>query len=150
MRRDIQKLAQQIRAFEVDESKLWAVLPGVANSAGNLALHVEGNLREYVGRQLGGVAYQRQRPREFSDRDIPVSELAVRIDKLAEVVATAVAALDAGALDRAYPENVLGVELTTGQFVIHLHGHLNYHLGQIDYLRRILLLEAKPVDYVRL
>jgi uncharacterized damage-inducible protein DinB len=75
--------------------------------------------------------------------------LAARIDDLAELVSAAVAALDSGALDRKYPENVLGAELTAGQFLVHLHGHLNYHLGQIDYLRRILL-EASPVDYVRL
>jgi hypothetical protein len=63
-RRDLNRLIQELRAFPSDE-KLWAVLPGISNSAGNLILHLEGNLREYIGRQLGGVAYTRQRDLEF-------------------------------------------------------------------------------------
>ena len=50
--RDLTKLGQQIGAFPNDEM-LWETFPGVLNPAGNLALHIEGNLREFVGRQLG-------------------------------------------------------------------------------------------------
>lgn len=51
-RRDLTRLGQQIAAFPNDEA-LWLTLPGVANTAGNLSLHIEGNLREFVGRQPG-------------------------------------------------------------------------------------------------
>lgn len=51
-RRDLTRLNQQIEAFP-DDASLWSVLPGITNSAGNLVLHLEGNLKEFVGRQLG-------------------------------------------------------------------------------------------------
>lgn len=131
--RDLRRVAQEIEAFPTDES-LWQTAPGVTNSAGNLALHLEGNLREYIGRQLGGIAYTRQRPLEFSTTGLTRAEVAARIDAVRESVIPALATVD---LDTIFPENVLGQPLTARQFVLHLLGHLNYHLGQIDYLRRI-------------
>jgi hypothetical protein len=131
--RDLRRVAQEIAAFPTDES-LWQTAPGVTNSAGNLALHLEGNLREYVGRQLGGIAYTRQRPLEFSTTGLTRADVAARIDVVRESVIPTLATVD---LDTIFPENVLGQPLTTRQFVLHLLGHLNYHLGQIDYLRRI-------------
>jgi uncharacterized damage-inducible protein DinB len=131
--RDLRRVAQEIEAFPTDES-LWQTAPGVTNSAGNLALHLEGNLREYIGRQLGGIAYTRQRPLEFSTIGLTRAEVAARIDAVRESVIPALATVD---LDTIFPENVLGQPLTARQFVLHLLGHLNYHLGQIDYLRRM-------------
>ena len=132
--RDLAKLRQEIEAFG---DGLWAVLPGVTNSAGNLALHLEGNLREYIGRQLGGIAYERKRPLEFSTKDIPVPELIARITSLEAAIPTVVSQLTDDTLSAIYPENVLGEPLSTRRFLIHIHGHLTYHLGQINYLRRI-------------
>lgn len=131
--RDLRRVAQEIEAFPTDES-LWQTAPGVTNSAGNLALHLEGNLREYIGRQLGGIAYTRQRPLEFSTTGLTRAEVAARIDAVRETIIPTLATAD---LDALFPENVLGQPLTTRQFVLHLLGHLNYHLGQIDYLRRM-------------
>jgi uncharacterized damage-inducible protein DinB len=136
-RRDLKRLRDEVEAFQ-DTDRLWAVLPGITNSAGNLALHLEGNLREFVGRQLGGIAYARQRPLEFSTRDLPVGELALRMAPLAETIPQVIEGLSAEALEALYPENVLGQPLSTRHFLIHLHGHLTYHLGQINYLRRVL------------
>lgn len=131
--RDLRRVAQEIAAFPTDES-LWQTAPGVANSAGNLALHLDGNLREYIGRQLGGIAYTRQRPLEFSTTALTRADVAARIDAVRETVIPTLATAD---LDALFPEDVLGQPLTARQFVLHLLGHLNYHLGQIDYLRRI-------------
>jgi hypothetical protein len=131
--RDLRRVAQEIEAFPTDES-LWQTAPGVTNSAGNLALHLEGNLREYIGRQLGGIAYTRQRPLEFSTTGLTRADVAARIDAVRESVIPTLANAN---LDALFPENVLGQPLTARQFVLHLLGHLNYHLGQIDYLRRM-------------
>jgi hypothetical protein len=136
-RRDLNRLIQELRAFPSDE-KIWAVLPGISNSAGNLILHLEGNLREYIGRQLGGVAYTRQRDLEFSSGPIPAAILLERIQSLPDLIPGIVSGLSAGVLESPYPENVTGPPLSSRQFLIHLSGHLNYHLGQIDYLRRVL------------
>jgi hypothetical protein len=137
-RRDLIKLSMQVRAFP-SSALLWEVSgEGVTNSAGNLALHLEGNLREYIGRQLGGVAYTRVRDREFADKGLELEDLATRIDALVELIPGAISTLTPEQFDAVYPENVLGTPLSTRQFLIHLLGHLNYHVGQIDYLRRIL------------
>jgi uncharacterized damage-inducible protein DinB len=135
--RDLKRLREEVEAFP-EQGSLWAVLPGVTNSAGNLALHLEGNLREFVGRQLGGIAYTRERPLEFSTKDLPVGDLAARMAALIETIPPVVAGLDADRLETPFPYEVQGELLPTRQFLIHLHGHLTYHLGQINYLRRIL------------
>ncbi len=135
--RDLNKVTKQIQEFE-EESQLWMVLPGIANSAGNLVLHLEGNLREYVGRQLGGIDYTRNRPREFENIPVPASDLLKRMENVTSMVPPVIESLKEPQLLALYPENVLGLEMTTYFFLIHLHGHLNYHLGQIDYIRRIL------------
>ena len=135
--RDLNKVTKQIQAFE-EERQLWMVLPGVANSAGNLVLHLEGNLREYVGRQLGGIVYTRNRPREFENTPVAASDLLQRIEHVTAIVPLVIESLTEPKLSAIFPENVLGSEMTVRFFLIHLHGHLNYHLGQIDYLRRIL------------
>src|SRR5262249_28096097 len=84
-RRDLVRLGQEIDAFPTDEA-IWQTLPGVTNTAGNLALHIEGNLREYVGRQLGNLAYVRKRPLEFSSRGLSKNELCDRIAELSQII----------------------------------------------------------------
>ena len=134
--RDLSRLVRQLDA--IPDGDLWRTLPGVTNSAGTLMLHLNGNLREYIGRQLGGVDYTRDRPREFAARDVPRAEMAADLAGLVTLVPGVLERLPAARWDATYPENVLGEPLTTRHFVVHLYGHFNYHLGQIDYLRRVL------------
>jgi len=136
--RDLTRLGKQIEAFPNDET-LWQTLPGVLNPAGNLALHIEGNLREFVGRQLGQLPYKRNRELEFSLRGMSRLELGARVAELRESIPAVIRDLSAEQMEMEYPEVVLEVATTTRQFLIHLYGHLNWHLGQIDYLRRILV-----------
>jgi hypothetical protein len=136
-RRDLPRLVHQLEAL--DDTQLWAVVPGVTNAAGNLMLHLNGNLREFIGRQIGGVAYTRDRAREFAARDVPRGELAAELTGLAALIPSVLDAVTAERWDEMFPDQVLpGGPITNRQFVIHLYGHLNYHLGQIDYLRRTL------------
>lgn len=136
-RRDLKRLQKQIEAFPTDEM-LWEQCPGMTNSAGNLALHIEGNLREYVGRQLGQLPYQRTRDLEFSSKGVTRQELAARISELVETIPAIVGAITAEQLEAEYPQVVLEKPLTTQAFLIHIYGHLNWHLGQVDSLRRVL------------
>jgi hypothetical protein len=135
-RRDLARLARQLDA--IPDGDLWRVVPGVTNSAGNLLLHLNGNLREYIGRQIGGVAYERDRPREFAATDVPRAEIASALAELVTLIPGVLDGVSDARWDETFPENVLGTPLTNRQFVIHLYGHLNYHLGQVDYLRRVL------------
>ena len=136
-RRDLTRLIQQIQAFP-DDGTLWQRRPGIANSAGNLVLHLEGNLREYVGRQVGGLRYRRVRELEFSETGLPKQELIARLTELRDAIPEILGELSSEELDAEYPEVVLERPLSTRAFLIHLQGHLNWHLGQVDYLRRVL------------
>ena len=136
-RRDLTRLIQQLEAFPNDQI-LWQCAPGITNSAGNLVLHLEGNLREFVGRQLGGVPYTRVRSEEFAAAALPAGDLIKRMEAVQQLVPEVISALSAEQLEATYPEDVLGTPLSTQQFLMSLLGHFNYHLGQIDYARRIL------------
>lgn len=139
--RDLSRLIQEVQAFPDTES-LWKAAPGVSNAAGTLALHLEGNLREYVGRQLGQLDYIRDRPLEFSARGVDRDAIVARLEAAKASIPAVIAALSPQQLDATYPENVLKVPLSTRQFLMHLLGHLNYHLGQVDYLRRFVTGDA--------
>ena len=136
-RRDLAKLSKQIEAFPNNDA-LWQTVPGVLNAAGNLALHIEGNLRKFVGRQLGDLPYRRNREHEFSAKGLSKDELSERLAKLRESIPVVIAELSERQMEKEYPEVVLEAPMTTREFLIHLYGHLNWHLGQVDYLRRIL------------
>jgi hypothetical protein len=132
-KRDLTRLLQEVEGFP-DDASLWRIAPGMNNSPGNLVLHLEGNLREYIARQLGGAAYQRHRAREFSDQGVSQAKLVLRIQQLIADIPPFIAA--ATNLDEPYPQDVLGTPISTGRFLMHLLGHFNYHLGQIDSARR--------------
>jgi uncharacterized damage-inducible protein DinB len=141
--RDLSKLIEQIRAFPSDGA-FWETPPGVTNSAGTLTLHIEGNLREYIGRQLGGVSYTRDRPLEFSARGHSREELLRRIEDVRDRIPPIVERLTEAQLSAVYPEVVLDSPMQTGEFLLHLYGHLNWHRGQLDYVRRIVGVDVAP------
>ena len=105
--RDLTRLLQQLQAFP-NEAALWETVLGTANSAGNLVLHLEGNLREYVGQQLGGLPYHRQRDLEFSLKRVPIHDLTVRIEELQRVIPQVISTLSPQQLEAKYPDTVLG------------------------------------------
>jgi len=147
-RRDLTRLAQEIETFP-DEELLWQTVPGVTNCAGNLALHLEGNLREYVGNMLGGVEYHRDRPNEFSAKNVSQAELVARAESLQPMIPDTIAQLTDAQLESIFPEPHWGAPRVTRLFVLSLLEHFNYHLGQIDYLRRVLTA-GKAVPFVQL
>jgi uncharacterized damage-inducible protein DinB len=135
--RDLNKLKAEIETYQNEEA-LWKTDKSIANSAGNLCLHLVGNLNTYIGAQLGNSGYIRQRDLEFSLKDIPRSELIEQIEKTIGVVNSILVKLSAEDLEKEYPIEPLGYTMTTEYFLIHLYGHLNYHVGQINYHRRLL------------
>ena len=141
--RDLTRLLQEVEGFPSDEA-LWQTSAGMNNSPGNLVLHLEGNLREYIARQLGGANYQRHRDREFSNKGLSKEELAHRVHQLIAEIPPIVSTLSQ--LEKPYPQNVLGAPISTGHFLMHLLGHFNYHLGQIDSARRAATL-AGPINF---
>jgi len=146
--RDLRALRREIEAYP-DERRLWELVPGVSNSAGTLGLHLAGNLQHYLGAQLGGTGYIRDRAAEFARRDVPRAELLSQIEAARRAVNTALSRLDPAALEREYPETVGGVRVQTGEYLVHLVAHFAYHLGQVDYHRRVVTGEGRTVDAVR-
>ena len=135
--KDLNKLKDEIVAYS-NEANLWKMQDGILNSAGNLCLHLVGNLKHFIGKILGNIPYERQRDKEFADKDIPKEQLLINIDETKEAVTNALSKLSIEDIDKIYPINVFGTEMTTETFLMHLYGHLNYHLGQINYQRRLL------------
>ena len=135
--RDLNRLKAELLAYE-DESKLWISQAQISNSAGNLCLHLIGNLNTYIGATLGNTGYIRHRDLEFSLKDIPRDELLRKIDETIFVVTNTLSNLNEDSLKMEYPLLVLKDKTSTEYFLIHLSTHLNYHLGQINYHRRLL------------
>lgn len=135
--RDLEKLAEEIGSY-TDEADLWKTTPGINNSAGNLALHLMGNLNHFIGTVLGNTGYRRDRKREFNDKHIPRQVILKDISDTSEMIHEVFNHLRDGELNRTYPLEVFGYPMTMVHFLMHLQGHLNYHLGQINYHRRIL------------
>jgi len=135
--RDLEKLKSEITSYK-DEKKMWEVTGDLSNSAGNLSLHICGNLQHFIGSVLGISGYKRDRDSEFSRKNIPMDEMIRKIDHTIFTVKKTLNELDVNKLEEIYPINVFGKEMTTGFFLAHLTTHLNYHLGQINYHRRLL------------
>lgn len=135
--RDIARLREEISHYDKDED-LWKLGGQIKNTAGNLCLHLCGNLQHYIGHILGGSQYVRDREYEFAARNLTKTALLQEIDNTHSAVKSTLEKLDESVLDAEYPQQVLGYPMTTGYFLIHLSSHLTYHLGQINYHRRIL------------
>ena len=135
--RDILRVKSEIMAYS-DENKLWSASPQINNPAGNLCLHLLGNLQHYIGAVLGQSGYIRNRPEEFTQKNISVAEMVRSIDHTILVVTKTIKSLSPEMLAKEYPEKVFEHSMTTEYFLLHLLAHLNYHLGQINYHRRIL------------
>lgn len=135
--RDLDRLYKEIDAY-TDEKVLWEIENQISNSGGNLCLHLLGNLQAFVGHELGGFDYQRDREFEFAGKDVPKSQLLSEITKLKRIMVSSLEGMDEALKDKNYPIEVFGRPMTNEYFLIHLYGHFNYHLGQINYHRRIL------------
>ncbi len=135
--RELNAVIKELNAF-VSEENIWKTVPGISNSAGNLCLHLIGNLKHFIGATLANTGYVRNRDLEFSDkniaRDIVIDELRSTIN----IINTTLSQLKQEDLNDNFPLPLNNVTYTTDQMLHHLLSHLSYHLGQINYLRRFL------------
>lgn len=136
-RRDLNKLKQEISAYQ-SEQQLWVVEKNIPNSAGNLCLHLVGNIKHFIGKVLGGTDFVRDRPSEFALKDVPKAVLVQQVEETIAVVDAALDKLTEEDLEKEYPIVVFEEKMSTGYFLVHLAMHLGYHLGQVNYHRRLL------------
>lgn len=135
--RDLNKLKEELELYK-DETNIWRIGGNILNSAGNLCLHLVGNLNTYIGAVLGQSGYIRNRPEEFSLKDLPRTELITRIEKTITVVNATLPLVTDAQMQEEYPQDLNGDTFTTEYFLVHLTSHLGYHLGQVNYHRRLL------------
>jgi hypothetical protein len=140
--RELEGVRREIELFD-DDATVWRTLPGVTNSAGNLALHVAGNLQHYVGAVLGGTGYVRNRDAEFGRRSGSRAEILAEIDAAIAAVRGVLPGLTGDRIDAPFPESVNAASVRTGLFLCHLATHAAFHLGQLGYLRRGLTGDSR-------
>ncbi len=131
----IQNLIKELNAFQ-SEQTIWMTAPGISNTAGNLCYHLYGNLNHFIGHLLGHTGYVRNRPEEFSIKDVSRTQLIKMLEESSAMLEKAIT--DIPDLQAAYPDNDFGKTGNIEFQLLRLYGHLVYHLGQINYLRRIL------------
>jgi uncharacterized damage-inducible protein DinB len=135
--RELTQLRTEISLYQ-QESNLWRIEKGIANSAGNLCLHLVGNLNTYIGREIGETGYIRNREAEFSAKNVPRAELIVKINDTLRVVDSSLDKVSDADLQKQYPLLVFDHITSMEYMLIHLATHLTYHLGQVNYHRRLI------------
>ena len=145
--RDLGALKREIEAYP-EEDQIWQEVPGVINTAGTLTLHLAGNIQHYVGMHLGGSSYVRDRPAEFARRGVKRAELLKEISA-AQTAVKSLSRVDPSRLGTDFPEAVGGHTLQTAEFLVHIVSHFTYHLGQIDYHRRVVTGQSLGVGAVK-
>ena len=135
--RDANKLKEEISLYK-NESDLWILKGDAKNSGGTLALHLIGNLKHFIGAQLGKTGFARNRDKEFADRNIPRETILKEIDEVIEMLKKVLPTIKDADLEKDYPIEFLGEKRTIGYILLVIATHLNYHLGQINYHRRQL------------
>jgi len=138
--RDLRKLIDEINLYK-DEDKLWSIAPGISNSAGNLCLHIIGNLNHFIGATLGHTGYVRHRDDEFALKNIPRQDLLMNLENTILIVKKTFAELKEEEFEKDFPLQVFGRPEKTDFMLVHLAAHLSYHLGQINYHRRMIDLQ---------
>jgi hypothetical protein len=135
--RDMLKLKDEIKSYK-NEQTLWMIDAGISNSAGNLCLHLIGNINHFIGSTLGNTGYVRNRDLEFSQKNIPVEVLAAQIDDTVGSVENTFDRLSNDTLNKDFPLLYHDEKVTTFFMLTHIVSHFDYHLGQINYHRRLL------------
>lgn len=139
--RELTSLKAELAAYP-DEVSLWEIPAGISNSGGTLALHLVGNLRHFIGANLGNSGYVRNRPAEFESRNVPRDEIYGLIDSAIAEVAAALTNLSPEKLNDRFPLKFGEISVQNGDFLLHLLSHLAYHLGQVNYHRRLVTTEG--------
>lgn len=140
--RDLNRLKNELEQYN-NESDIWKIKGQVNNSAGNLCLHLVGNLNTYIGKELGGTGYVRNRELEFSLKNISRQELLTKVDDTIQMIRQTLDRLDEDLLKNEYPVVVFDQKTSTEYLLVHLATHLSYHLGQINYHRRLIAIEPQ-------
>jgi hypothetical protein len=141
MVRELEGFRREIALFP-DDASAWRTLPGITNSAANLALHVAGGLQHFVGALLGKTGYLRNRALEFSRRAGARAEVIAELDRAIATVRDVMPRLGELDLSGEFSPPIIDATIGVRTFLIHLCAHAAMHLGQAGYLRRALTADS--------
>ena len=133
----IRKLIEEVNQFQKEEN-LWKTSGSVKNSSGNLVLHIIGGLNHFVGATLAQTGYVRNRDQEFIQKGVDRMDLVGRLEALIPMVTRTLSALTQEQMDSEFLIFFDKPKTSTSYVLVMLLAHLNYHLGQVNYLRRVL------------
>jgi hypothetical protein len=146
--RDLRALSREVEAYPADDL-LWRQVPGLTNVAGTLALHITGNVQHFLGACLGRTGYVRHRDAEFARRDVARATILAELELASEAVRAGLSNLRDAQLADDFPEVIGGMRFQTGDYLLHLTTHLAYHLGQVDYHRRMVTGSEQAIGAMR-
>ena len=147
LRRELAAVRRSVEAYP-DDVSLWAERPGLPNSGGTLVLHLAGNLQHYLGAVLGGTGYRRDRDAEFALRGLTRAALLAEVAAAESAVDRGMGGVNEAALATPYPEPIAGRRMAMGDFLVHLSTHLAFHLGQLDYHRRVVSGDRRSIGAI--
>jgi hypothetical protein len=133
--RDLRRLIDEINAFK-NEANLWKTQGSVKNSSGNLALHIIGGTNFFLGATLAKNGYVRNRDLEFTQKGMERKLIVAQLEALITLATQTLNAQED--MDAEFPVAFDGAKNSKAYVLVQLLAHLNYHLGQINYLRRLL------------
>jgi hypothetical protein len=134
--RDIEKLITEINLFK-NEENLWKTTGSIKNSSGNLALHIIGGLNFHIGATLANTGFVRNRDEEFITKGTPRKSLTDQLSALISLIKETILSMPPERLNEAHPKFFDKENATVSYVLTQLLLHLNYHTGQINYLRRV-------------
>lgn len=135
---EMDQLAEAVRGFvrELTDEQLWRKPTEPGNSVGHLVLHLTGNLSHFIGAQIGGTGYVRDREREFTETEMPSrTVLLERFDAAIATFRRVVEGLDAAKLCAPHPEVRFGTVLGA---LVKVTSHFALHRGQMSYIVRLV------------
>ena len=132
----LNSLKDEISLYK-DPENIWLLSGSISNTPGNLCLHICGNLNHFFGAVIGNTGYIRERDQEFSKRNLSREELFGAIDETKIMIGKIFDDLTQDDINKIYPINKFGENVTYGFIFSRLVSHLSYHLGQINYHRRL-------------
>lgn len=134
---DLNSLITEIELYKKEEN-IWRLEKNISNSAGNLTLHLIGNLHTFIGKEIGKTNYIRDRELEFTQKEVPRSELIKGVKTTIEMLRKSLLSISNEELKNDYPILKFSKVETTEYLLVHLIKHLAYHLGQVNYHRRLI------------
>jgi hypothetical protein len=133
----LNQLKDEVKAYP-DDGSLWKLSGDIKNTPGNLCLHVCGNLKHNIGTIIGKTGYVRNRDAEFSRKNVPKNKLLNEVDSTIDMISPVIDKLTDDDMKKELPSDTFSQGGSIGLIILRVAAHMGYHLGQINYHRRLI------------